>query len=682
MTSLGFYLKSFVLAFLLAPLLGDEVPHPLYLQPQWWEYYCGVEDLLPKISATKDLLKKLCDEAQNDESEAIKTLSQRLLVNLEALIKLRAYTPAVLEHPPYRESYSLEEEFELVTYIDGLKEELSGGKKDLAQMQKEQKQVSQHLDTLMIDYLQQSKPSFSKQKLGLELMALQAALAVIQENMRIANERASSLQEELGVAYHAQKASHHTLINYPPEALVEEVAKAQLAWERTLDDLLHAEMAAVGASGESPLERSKGFALQQRALLCAIRAGTDHAALLFHHLKSHLYGIKTIEYDLILNDLAALRINHSDWQASTIRELERLLQTISLESDDAELNFLHHKRNDQVQESFKGLKELQVRLQFNELLVDRIRAQALQQAGFSSAWLLFLDNTFNSCCDSFIDWLEAPRLKIGGVPLTILSLLRLLAIILAAFGISYLIQRVLRKLSHSYSGLSDSYLFLINKLIHYLILGLGFALAIASVGLNLSSLALVLGALSVGIGFGLQTIVNNFVSSLILLFSRSLNIGDHIELDSGEQGIVVAINIQSSVIRTADGSDVIVPNADLLSHRLINWTLNDPYKRLKIPFSVSRSNDKEVIRRIAADAAMAVSWTVISPPACPPPQVSFTCLGDDSYECELVVWVHIRQKDHQDDMLTSYLIALDDAFTKHKIALPSTSYDVRLLNER
>lgn len=124
---------------------------------------------------------------------------------------------------------------------------------------------------------------------------------------------------------------------------------------------------------------------------------------------------------------------------------------------------------------------------------------------------------------------------------------------------------------------------------------LGFLLAIGASGLPIDKITVVLGALSVGIGLGLQTIVNNFVSGIILIFDRPLRIGDTVEIGD-KKGRVKEIGIRSSTLLTEEGAEVIMPNGDVLSHNIVNWTLSNNYARVALPFVISKNADMDQLR--------------------------------------------------------------------------------------
>jgi small-conductance mechanosensitive channel len=174
----------------------------------------------------------------------------------------------------------------------------------------------------------------------------------------------------------------------------------------------------------------------------------------------------------------------------------------------------------------------------------------------------------------------------------------------------------------------------INRLTHYVVLVVGVMIAASAAGIDFSRLTLVVGALGVGIGFGLQNVVNNFVSGLILLFERPIRIGDRVELSSELSGTVERIGIRASIVRTWQGAEVIVPNANLISSEVINWTLSDDRRRMEIPVGVAYGTAPEVVLELLLGVARAHPEVLDDPE----PVALFTGFGDSSLDFELRAW--------------------------------------------
>lgn len=177
----------------------------------------------------------------------------------------------------------------------------------------------------------------------------------------------------------------------------------------------------------------------------------------------------------------------------------------------------------------------------------------------------------------------------------------------------------------------------ISSATQYVVLSLGFLISLAAAGVDLGSIALVAGGLGVGIGFGLQNIVNNFVSGLILLFERPVRDGDFVEAAT-TFGEVKRIGFRSSTIRTFFGAEVIVPNADLISSTVINWTLSDNHRNQELPVRAAYGSDPEMIIELLKSVAAENENTLEDPP----PGAFFMGFGENSLEFSLRFWTRFE----------------------------------------
>jgi len=207
---------------------------------------------------------------------------------------------------------------------------------------------------------------------------------------------------------------------------------------------------------------------------------------------------------------------------------------------------------------------------------------------------------------------------------------------------------------------------------------LGFTLALlvgtGVAGLSFTSLTVIAGALSVGIGFGLQNIVNNFVSGLILIFERPIQRGDWIAVGSTE-GYVTDISVRSTVIRTFDRAEVIVPNSELISGQVTNWMLSDRKGRVKIPIGVAYGTDTELVKRLLIEVACAHP-EVITSTGDLAPQVLFMEFGESSLNFELRCFIHEIGK--RPFCRSELNFAIEKAFRGHGIEIPFPQRDLHL----
>jgi small-conductance mechanosensitive channel len=192
-----------------------------------------------------------------------------------------------------------------------------------------------------------------------------------------------------------------------------------------------------------------------------------------------------------------------------------------------------------------------------------------------------------------------------------------------------------------------------------------------------TNLAIIAGALSVGIGFGLQNIVNNFVSGLILLIERPIRTGDWIVVGSTE-GYVKKISIRSTQIQTFDRADVIVPNSELISGQVTNWMLSDPWGRVRVPVGVAYGSDTTRVMQILVDAANKHPQVMNNYPGIPEPRVLFIGFGDSSLDFELRCV--IRDVDRRLQTRSDLYLAIDTAFREAGIEIPFPQRDLHFRN--
>jgi hypothetical protein len=140
----------------------------------------------------------------------------------------------------------------------------------------------------------------------------------------------------------------------------------------------------------------------------------------------------------------------------------------------------------------------------------------------------------------------------------------------------------------------------ISKMVNYVILLIGFFIAIATLGFDLTRLTILVSAFGVGLGFGLQNIINNFVSGLILLFERPIKVGDVVQL-GGNEGVVKHIGIRASIVRVTNGSEIIVPNGSLISETVTNWTFSDRLRRIDLSLAVACPADARQVKTVCPD---------------------------------------------------------------------------------
>lgn len=200
------------------------------------------------------------------------------------------------------------------------------------------------------------------------------------------------------------------------------------------------------------------------------------------------------------------------------------------------------------------------------------------------------------------------------------------------------------------------------------VLVVGFFIGATAAKIPLDSIAIVLGALSVGIGFGLQTIINNLVSGIILAFERPIQIGDEIEVGSNA-GTVKEVGIRASKIRSYDGSEIVIPNGDLLSQSLINWTLTDKKRRIELIIGVGYGSDMKLVKTVIEEILKRDNVMKI-----PAPQVLMQTFNDNSVDFRVLFWV--ESMDFWIQMRAEVMSAIFESFAENKIEIPFPKRDL------
>ena len=213
------------------------------------------------------------------------------------------------------------------------------------------------------------------------------------------------------------------------------------------------------------------------------------------------------------------------------------------------------------------------------------------------------------------------------------------AVVWAAFLVSRFLRFAMEEDFYPRIKMERGLSYAVSAMLHYSVLLLGFYMAAAAAGIDMTKFNILVGAFGVGLGFGLQNIINNFVSGIILLFERPVKVGDVVQM-SDASGTVDRIGIRASIIRTGSGSEIIVPNGKLISDQFTNWTLSNRQRGIELPVSVPSSADP--CRVIEALTRIAAAHPLVSPK--PAPKTLLTDLGTDTMQFQLYAWTDHFEK--------------------------------------
>ena len=265
---------------------------------------------------------------------------------------------------------------------------------------------------------------------------------------------------------------------------------------------------------------------------------------------------------------------------------------------------------------------------------------------------------------------------IGASPVTLGGVIAGLLII----GVGWLVARLasggIRRLRARVSQ-GVAALYIMEKLVGYGFIILAVIAGFSTIGLDLSSLAVFAGALGVGVGLGLQGVVKQFISGLVLIFDRSLSVGDFVELEDGRRGTVHEVGTRAVRIRTNDNVDLIVPNSKFIEGPVINWTQHGATRRIRIPFSVGYGCDRERVRDVVLAAARTVPFTLPETET-EKSQVWLSSFGDSGLNFDLVVWPTLEAVKRPASMNAAYIWAIADALEQAGLEIPFPQTDLRV----
>jgi small-conductance mechanosensitive channel len=280
-----------------------------------------------------------------------------------------------------------------------------------------------------------------------------------------------------------------------------------------------------------------------------------------------------------------------------------------------------------------------------------------------------LFDTLNGGLRQFLQW---PLFTIGKVPLTPLFLIKCTVFLIALSLFSRLFRSFLAKEILTRTSMDRGRQYAFVRGTGYVIFVLGLIIGLDTTGLNLRSLLVLGGALGVGIGFGLQNIVANFVAGIVILWEGPIKLGDFIDVGN-THGEVIRIGARGTWVRTFDNEVIIVPNSEFINSRVANWTANDRTVRLTVPVGVSYDSDLKMVREVLLDIAKRNEHVL----ADPEPGVLITGFGDNSVNINLRVST-TTATDRTGYLKTDLFMEIFRAFREKRIEMPFPQQDVHV----
>lgn len=267
--------------------------------------------------------------------------------------------------------------------------------------------------------------------------------------------------------------------------------------------------------------------------------------------------------------------------------------------------------------------------------------------------------------------LEVPIFELGGSAFTLWTLIYVIVLITLLFYVAAKLKVVTeRALTRSSLDLGARQA--VAAIARYVLLFLGLLIILQTAGINLTTLNVLAGAVGIGVGFGLQNVVSNFISGLIIMFERPIKIGDRIVVDNVE-GDVVEIGARSTKVLTNDNITIIVPNSKFITENVVNWKYNDASVRFRIPVGVAYGTDVREVEKILLEVAKSQEDVLEDPP----PAVRFIEFGESSLNLELRAWT-TSAVGRKGRFVSTLNFAIYDKFREHGIEIPFPQRDLHI----
>ena len=274
-------------------------------------------------------------------------------------------------------------------------------------------------------------------------------------------------------------------------------------------------------------------------------------------------------------------------------------------------------------------------------------------------------------------FVNKPLFNIGSNKISIFNLFLSLIVLFAGIRLGRVYRVRVRNAQISMS-MTESTKIVLSNIGYYVIVLLTFFIALRTIGVNLSSFTVILGALSVGVGFGLQNIVSNFIAGIILMLENSIRVGDYIELSDDIKGVVEDIQIRSTTILTNDHIEVVVPNQTLFQSNVVNWTLSERVRRFRIPFSVAYGTDLDKVERVVLEALEKSDLNYVRDNPSKKPIVVMVAMNSSSVDFNLDVWVSGIDLIHPRRTASKFLKLIYKTLYENDIVIPFPQMDIHI----
>ena len=653
----------------------------------WWSSFetSSPEEFQQRMEQFETLLKQDVLGLNGDELVDAQNLNTRIKGQVDLLVlALRNPEPAPFDPIPTREVYTLDELLALRQQWRDVQDQQEVPGLRVEELRQQLSLLQQTRDNLLEQYDATEINAPARILLGLQRVSARLEYALTNKSLNYQEKKLSALAERAELLSNQLDFARARLESEETDwhAIEEGVAAARneaSAAADKLSSLQHQLLEVLSANEPKPsleLLRKQQLTLaaatQSRA---QVKANLDSSRANWYRLHSGTLdpGFDINESIIASGDLVQETRNQVEvWTAASQTTLISSLPDSSLNATkNVEL------ARSVAQETLETISQIEAGLDDLSLVQEILASDTVKtQGGFKSFWTrltLFSDDVGSG----FFSALDFDLFHIGDAPVTPGGIIKMLMIVVFGYLLSWTIRHLLERLQHRRKYAKSSAVYTLGRILHYIIIITAIFAALGTIGLDFTNFALIAGALSVGIGFGLQSIVNNFVSGLILLFEGSLRVGDYIELDNGLRGTVKEINTRATVINTNDSVDMVVPNSEFVTSRLTNWTLRDPVGRLRVDFGVAYGSDKDLVKEAALEAASEVDAILQHTPG-REPQVRLVKFGDSSLDFQVLVWVSKLGLRRPGRTKAEFMWVLETKLNEKGIEIPFPQRDLHL----
>lgn len=674
------------------------LPDPLKLVTTWWSYFSTKtgDELKLAIGEFVGQVNEQISHLPLEEQKKYQPILSQISANLtayETLVSKKVSKPNAAKLA-IAETYTIKQVIDLTHQERELKGSAQRIRLEISEYEKQLRTLDRQLNTNLARYLDMTNTDSNRFGEGLNIILTQTEAVLIDERNKTMkaelaniNLRLDDIQAVLGIAVGLISTSDEEIKQLRDAIGQSEQRVQEITTKLSREQQFVASLESTGTKEDAAVARYR----ELRVLNTQVHLAAAQAQIVFYKMQLNLLqllhnpdtdneqALKNVRrYDVELEELNAKAAGRTEQnEIERIRSTELLAETPIEGEQSLFLRNIIQDRSNLIQDTAINLQRLNVLLDDSEYISNLSKEKILAlSGGWRNTYYkvrLFLSDSWRFVKNST----STALFKVGDTPVTASGLVRFVLVLFVAWWAAFWINKLLVRVGNRNGGEKLPAYYLTGRLTYYSVISIGFLGGLTIIGIDFTNFALVAGALAIGLGFGLQSILSNFVSGLIILFERSLKVGDFIELQERNlRGEVRAINVRATIIADNDNIEIVIPNSELINTKMLNWTLTEPHRRIRYPFKVAYGVDKEFVREAVLKAAEEVPHTLKGIPG-RNPAVWLNRFGDYYYEFELVVWLTARAVKRPNAVHAAYMWAIDTALRSNNIEIPVPQSELR-----